>query len=272
MALIRMRRSGSGQGSGAGGGGNARADHALQPLGGVRLVRLHARHHFIEHHRQRPQVRIHVDLARIQPLRRSVGHAAEFVARQPARKRERLGDAEIEHAHFAVRIDADVLRLDVAVHDAVKLLAVDGRPAELCAFSRVSATRDGHFGGELEEPARPRRISSARSCPSMYSMATIEETVDVAAVVDADHARVDGRQVAPAVRRRGARPRWHRGCRRRGVLDQLQRHGAAGSVSCARYTSAIPPRPSLLADLVLAEFRGRPVRSFFPCPRRSRWP
>ena len=165
-----MRRSGSGQGSGAGGGGIARADHALQPLGGVGVVRLHAGDHLVQHDGQRPEVRVHIDFAACEPLGRRVRHAAEFVARQAARERERLGDAEIEHAHLAAGVDADVLGLDVAVHDAVEFLAVDG-DFEIVRVVQRAGHGDGDIGGGIGRQ-RPPRISSARSWPSMYSIAT----------------------------------------------------------------------------------------------------
>ena len=217
---------------------------------------------------------MHVDLAQIQPLRRSVGHAAEFVARQPARKRERLGDAEIQHPHVAVRIDADVLRLDIAVHDAVKLLAVDRLPAELVRVLQ----RLGH----ARWPHRPRTREYERSAPHQF-----RQVLPVDVFHGDDRRSHPGRRSrrrgpragrwppgAPAVPRRAARPRWNRGCRRPGCARSASAPRISPcSVSWARYTSAIPPRPSFWRISYLPSFRPAGAIIFpcpaFPCPDRG---
>ena len=182
-----------GAGIGRRGRCDARADHALQPLGALGLVGLHAGDHLVEHDGQRPQVRAHVDLAGIEPLRRSVGHAAEFVAREAARQGERLGDAEIEHAHFAAGIDANVLGLDVAVNHAVELLAVDGDLQIVRVVQRLG-DGDGDFGGEPEdERAAPHQLRQILPVDVLHG--DKEEAVGVARAVDADHARIDGGEV-----------------------------------------------------------------------------
>jgi hypothetical protein len=62
-----------------------------------------------------------VDPSAVEPLGGRVGEAAEEVDGEFPRLRQVLGDAEVEHAHAILILKADVLRLDVAVDDAVDL-------------------------------------------------------------------------------------------------------------------------------------------------------
>ena len=228
-----------------------RANHALQPLGGVRLVRLKARHHFIQHHRHRPQVRIHADLAQVQPLRRSVRHAAELVAGQPPRKRERLGDSEVQHPHVSARIDPDVLRLDIAVNDSVKLLAFD-LYRELVRVLQGLGHARGHFGRELGSKAStPCEFRKVLAVDILHR--DIEETIDVAAVVDADHPGVDRRQFGLQLRSAPLGLDGIASVGVRAVLDQLQGQHLAVFAVLGQVHVGHPAAAQLLADLVLPE-------------------
>ena len=90
----RLQAGGHGGSSGA--GGRSDSDALLQPARVRRTKRLDAAHHLVQQHADRPEIRVGIDLAGLEPLRRQIRDAAEVVARDLPAQRQRLGDAEIE--------------------------------------------------------------------------------------------------------------------------------------------------------------------------------
>src|SRR5699024_3503119 len=86
---------------------------------------------------------------------------AEAVLSELARCGKRLGDAEVEHAHLAIRGDADVSRLDVAVNYAVIGVPVDGDGQVMVVFeclAKVSPDAGGKWYAERSAREHFRKV------------------------------------------------------------------------------------------------------------------
>ena len=81
----------------------ARLDQRFQFARILRLIRRHARHHFVQRHAHRPEIRVPVHLPAAQSFRRAIAGAAQSQMRAAMRKRQRLRDAEIQQPDFVVR-------------------------------------------------------------------------------------------------------------------------------------------------------------------------
>src|SRR5262245_2107903 len=87
-----------------------------------------------------------------------------------------------------MRVDPDVLRLDIAMHDAVEILATD-RHLELVRVLERPGDRDRGIGRELRN-YRTAAQPLGEVLPVDVLHCDVEEAVAVAAVVDADYARI----------------------------------------------------------------------------------
>ena len=87
-----------------------------------RRIRPVAGDHLVEHHAERPEVRVHVHALRSQALRRRVRDRAADVGRELARFLEHLRHAEVEHLALAARGNLDVRRLEIVVQQPVRAL------------------------------------------------------------------------------------------------------------------------------------------------------
>ena len=81
--------------------------------------------HFIQQHAHGPEVRLSVDVPRLEALGREVGDAAKVVARDFPAQRKGFGDPEVQDFYLVVLENADVSRLEIAVQKRAKLPAVD---------------------------------------------------------------------------------------------------------------------------------------------------
>ncbi len=81
--------------------------------------------HLVEHHAQRPQIHVLVDVAGLEPFGRRIGSRPPVVGRHQRGPGERLRDAEIEHLDSIGPGDQDVIRLEVCVNDPMIGLIVD---------------------------------------------------------------------------------------------------------------------------------------------------
>ena len=87
-------------------------DRAVELTAQSRILELRIRpvprHHLVEHHAERPEVRVHVDALGAEAFRRGVGHRAADVGREIARLLEHLRHAEVEH--LAARPSSGIFR------------------------------------------------------------------------------------------------------------------------------------------------------------------
>ena len=144
--------------------------------------------------------------------------------------RRHAGQAEVEHLDVAVAPDHDVLGLDVAMHDAVRVgggeragdLAADvddgvERQAGLCAQARAKRLAVDQFLHHV--------VPAIVVCP-------ISWTVTMLGWLSADAARASRRNRSMA------------GIVSRPCRSIFRATGRLSVVSNARYTSPMPPRPS----------------------------
>ena len=115
-----------------------RSDPLLESARVRRPKWLNAADHFVQEHSDGPEVRIGVDLARLEPLGRQVRDAAEVVARDLPAQRKRLGDSKVEDLDLVGPQHADVPRLQIAVQQRAKLAAVDRRFEAVCRFEEMT--------------------------------------------------------------------------------------------------------------------------------------
>src|SRR5205807_2754896 len=80
-----------------------------------RLERQTAAHHFVQQNADCPEIRLRIDLARLEPLRRQIRDAAKVVARDLSAQRQRLGDPEIEDLDAIALGHPDVAGFEIAV-------------------------------------------------------------------------------------------------------------------------------------------------------------
>src|SRR5215213_1067141 len=98
-----------------------------QRADGRGLKRHAARHHLVEQHAERPDVGALVGLSRRELFGREVFDGADDAAGLRERgARAALRDAEVEQLDLALRAYLYVVRLDVAVYDAVRVYVRDG--------------------------------------------------------------------------------------------------------------------------------------------------
>src|SRR5215213_396101 len=98
-----------------------------QRADGRGLKRHAARHHLVEQDAERPDVGALVGVARRELFGREVFDGADDVAGLRERgARAALRDAEVEELDLPLRAYLDVVRLDVAVYDAVRVDVGDG--------------------------------------------------------------------------------------------------------------------------------------------------
>ena len=216
-------------------------DQLLQLARVLRLVGRRARHHFVQRHAHRPQIRVTIHLAAAQPLRRAIAGAAQIQMRPAVRERERLGDSEIQQAHFVVGADLNVRRLDVAVHHRSLRCAVD------LGLERMQLVE---LAQDLRSRISPARAGSMRfSCfqnlgdgPALDVLHGDEETsIQFARLVNLDDARIGLVQLLLDVARRGARLRRINCVSGSGDSSTIFNTAwRLALVSNARYTSVMP--------------------------------
>jgi hypothetical protein len=121
----------------------------------LRTIRPDAGQHLVEDHAHRPQIRMGVDVRGVQPLGRKIRKTAVGIARQLARQRQRLRDAEVEQLDLAAAVDPYVLRRDVAVDDRRHRFAIEIH-LEGVRVGETLADLPGDVGGDFraERPAR----------------------------------------------------------------------------------------------------------------------
>ena len=140
--------------------------------------------HFVEHHAQGVNVRALVHVLRVLQLfgrhvvRRADGQAAGRQRDLVLGLAEQLGDAEVGDLHPALRVEQDVLRLDVAVQDAFVVGELE----------RLANLRHEHHRLLRGEPARLHRLAQVYAVHELHQQ--VEEPAGLAEVMDGDDVRV----------------------------------------------------------------------------------
>ena len=135
----------------------------------ARLVGLAAGEQFVQHHAERIHVGHGRDWFAADLFRRGVvqgegAQAGAGVVEHGLGVVEQLGDAEVEQAHVVERGDQDVRRLQVAVHDQVRVRVAD----------RVAGLQ------EQREPLRQRRLPLQRPVGDRFAVDVFQREVGLA--------------------------------------------------------------------------------------------
>ena len=176
-------------------------EHAVERLGVVGAAKQRPqRQELVQHDAEREYVDAPIDALAANLLGREIGELAlDRAGARLVQLRRRLGDTEVEHLRRPVAAQEQVVRRDVAVHDAERLaLVVDGDVRVMQPARGVGD--DAHRGAERQLDAGARRL--AQELDGRLAAQVLQR--DVARVADLARPRASRRGWCGAAAVRGA--------------------------------------------------------------------